>query len=43
MSIWKKVMTAIRGGVSEVGESIVDANAIRILEQEQRDAENAVA
>ncbi|MGA8132633.1 MULTISPECIES: PspA/IM30 family protein [Pseudomonas] len=43
MSIWKKVITAIRGGVSEVGETIVDANAIRILEQEQRDAENAVA
>ncbi|MFF7707907.1 PspA/IM30 family protein [Pseudomonas sp. NPDC007930] len=42
MSIWKKVVTAIRGGASEVGEAIVDANAIRILEQEQRDAEAAV-
>lgn len=33
-------MTAIRGGASEVGESIVDANATRIFEQEIRDAEN---
>ena len=40
MSIFKKIMTAIRGGASEVGESIVDANATRIFEQEIRDAEN---
>lgn len=33
-------MTAIRGGASEVGEAIVDANATRIFEQEIRDAEN---
>jgi len=33
-------MTAIRGGASEVGETIVDANATRIFEQEIRDAEN---
>lgn len=33
-------MTAIRGGASEVGESIVDSNATRIFEQEIRDAEN---
>ncbi|WP_439126364.1 MAG: PspA/IM30 family protein (plasmid) [Pseudomonas rhizophila] len=42
MSIWKKLVTALRGGASEVGEAIVDANAIRILEQEQRDADAAV-
>ncbi|WP_311970305.1 PspA/IM30 family protein [Pseudomonas baltica] len=42
MSIWKKLVTAVRGGASEVGESIIDANAIRILEQEQRDADNAL-
>lgn len=42
MSIWKKIITAVRGGVSEAGEAIVDANAIRILEQEQRDAEAAL-
>lgn len=40
MSIFKKIMTAIRGGASEVGESIVDSNATRIFEQEIRDAEN---
>ena len=40
MSIFKKVMTAIRGGASEVGEAIVDANGTRIFEQEIRDAEH---
>lgn len=40
MSIFKKIMTAIRGGATEVGESIVDANSTRIFEQEIRDAEN---
>ncbi|WP_448569258.1 PspA/IM30 family protein [Thalassotalea ganghwensis] len=40
MSIFKKIMTAIRGGASEVGEAIVDANSTRIFEQEIRDAEN---
>ncbi|WP_017444144.1 PspA/IM30 family protein [Gayadomonas joobiniege] len=40
MSIFKKIFTAIRGGATEVGESIVDANATRIFEQEIRDAEN---
>ncbi|KPW66925.1 PspA/IM30 family protein [Pseudomonas amygdali] len=41
-SIWKKLVTAVRGGASEVGESIADANAIRILDQEIRDADNAL-
>jgi len=40
MSIFKKIMTAIRGGATEVGEAIVDSNATRIFEQEIRDAEN---
>lgn len=40
MSIFKKIFTAIRGGATEVGESIVDANSTRIFEQEIRDAEN---
>lgn len=40
MSIFSKIMTAVRGGAREVGESIVDANSIRIFEQEIRDAEN---
>ncbi|MCU4675160.1 PspA/IM30 family protein [Catenovulum sp. 2E275] len=40
MSIFKKIITAIRGGVTEAGEAIVDANSTRIFEQEIRDAEN---
>ena len=39
MSIWAKVATAIRGGVSEAGEAIVDNQALRILDQEIRDAD----
>ncbi|QUI71792.1 PspA/IM30 family protein [Pseudoalteromonas sp. M8] len=43
MSILKKLFTAVRGGAREVGESIVDANGIRIFEQEITDAQNALA
>jgi phage shock protein A len=39
MSILNKIFTAIRGGAREVGESIVDANSVRIFEQEIKDAE----
>jgi len=42
MSIWAKVATAIRGGVSEAGEAIVDNQALRILDQEIRDADSAL-
>ncbi len=40
MSIWAKVATAVRGGVSEAGEAIIDHQALRILDQEIRDADN---
>ena len=40
MSIWAKVATAVRGGVSEAGEAIVDHQVLRILDQEIRDADN---
>ena len=43
MSIWSKVFTAIRGGVSETGEAIVDHQALRILDQEIRDADAELA
>ncbi len=43
MSIWTKVVTAVRGGVSETGEAIVDHQALRILDQEIRDADNALS
>lgn len=39
MGILNKILTAFRGGATEVGQSIVDANATRIFEQEIRDAE----
>ena len=38
MSIWNKVMTALKGATNEVGESIADSNALRILDQEIREA-----
>ncbi len=43
MSIWAKVATAIRGGASEAGEAIVDNQALRILDQEIRDADNGLS
>ena len=43
MGVLRDMFTAFKGGANEVGEAIVDANAIRILEQEIRDAENAIA
>lgn len=33
-------MTALRGGINETGEAIVDSQALRILDQEIRDASN---
>jgi len=38
MSVWGKIVTAMRGGATEVGEAIVDNQALRILDQEIRDA-----
>lgn len=38
MSILRKIMTAVRGGATEFGEMVVDANGTRIFEQEIRDA-----
>ena len=38
MSIWNKVMTALKGATNEVGEAIADSNALRILDQEVREA-----
>ncbi len=42
MSIFKKLFTAVRGGATEVGEAIIDSQAIRILEQELRDSKKAL-
>lgn len=38
MSVWKKLVTAIKGGVTEAAENVADNQAIRILEQEIREA-----
>nr|VFJ94275.1 MAG: phage shock protein A (PspA) family protein [Candidatus Kentron sp. LFY]VFJ96727.1 MAG: phage shock protein A (PspA) family protein [Candidatus Kentron sp. LFY] len=38
MSVWKKLFTAVRGAATEAGETIVDNQALRILDQEMRDA-----
>ncbi len=43
MSILNKILTAVRGGAREVGESIVDANGTRIFEQEIRDSQEHLA
>ena len=43
MSIWARVATAVRGGVSEAGEAIVDSQVLRILDQEIRDADSELA
>ena len=42
MSIFNKIFTALRGGASEIGETIIDANGIRIFEQEIRDSEKNI-
>jgi len=42
MSIFKKIITAVRGGASEAGEAIIDANSTRIFEQEIRDSEKHI-
>nr|VFJ44345.1 MAG: phage shock protein A (PspA) family protein [Candidatus Kentron sp. FW]VFJ72895.1 MAG: phage shock protein A (PspA) family protein [Candidatus Kentron sp. FW] len=38
MSVWKKLFTAVRGAATEAGEAVVDNQALRILDQEMRDA-----
>ena len=39
MNVWSKLLTALRGGANEVGEVLVDGQALRILDQEIRDAD----
>jgi len=42
MSVWGKLFTALRGGANEAAESVVDSQAMRILDQELRDADNSL-
>lgn len=39
MNFLQKFATALRGGATEVGEAIVDSQALRILDQKIRDAD----
>lgn len=43
MGILKKLITALKGGATNIGQEIVDRNGIVILEQEVRDTETAIA
>ncbi len=43
MNIFSKIFTALKGGANEMGEAVVDANAITIFEQDIRDAKAALA
>lgn len=42
MSIFTKLITLFRGTAHEAGAAVVDANALKILDQEIRDADNAL-
>ena len=42
MSMLRRLFTAVKGGAREAGESIVDANAIRIFEQEIHEGKEAI-
>lgn len=39
MAIFNKLVTALRGGINDAGEAIIDTQALRILDQEIRDAD----
>ncbi|MEO8670811.1 MAG: PspA/IM30 family protein [Tahibacter sp.] len=41
-SIFTKIITLFRGAAHEAGSAVVDANAMRILDQEVRDAQTAL-
>ena len=38
MSVWKKLITALKGGVNDAAETVADSQALRILDQEMREA-----
>ncbi len=39
MNVWSKLLTAVRGGVNDFGEGLVESQALRILDQEIREAD----
>ena len=42
MAIWTKLFALVRGTAHEAGGAVVDANALRILDQEIRDADSSL-
>ena len=42
MSVWGKLFSAVRGGINDAAETVADAQALRTLDQEIRDAEAAL-
>jgi phage shock protein A len=42
MSVWRKLVTAIKGSANEAAEAVVDANLMKILDQEMREAKDAI-
>lgn len=42
MNLWCKLIDALRGGLGEAGDTLVDGQALRILEQGIRDADQAL-
>jgi phage shock protein A len=43
MNVMKKILTSLRGGARELGEAIVDTQAMRIFEQEIEDSKASLA
>lgn len=41
--LWRRLVVAVRGGINELGEAIADSQALRILDQEIRDADAELA
>lgn len=42
MSVWARLFTAVRGGANDAAEAVADTQAVRILDQQMRDAESAL-
>ncbi len=42
MTVWNKLWSAVKGGVNETAEQIADSQALRILDQEIREADQAL-
>ena len=42
MNVMKKLLTSLRGGARELGEAVVDTQAMRIFEQEIEDSKSSL-